>query len=544
MEKIGSTQARSPAQSPRASRSSSVHYVEYHINNDERRFPGLEQPKPVDSAISQDLPLNEHQPNGRAEEPKERYDEPGKDLNLVTWSGADDPENPMNWSTRKKWAATFVVSSFTLISPVSSSMVAPALNEVSKDLRMTSEIETQLTLSIFVLAYAIGPLFLGPLSEIFGRVYLLRLSNLFYMAWNLGCGFAQNKEEMIIFRLLSGIGGSAPLAIGGGVLSDCWHPDQRGKAVGIYSLAPLLGPAIGPIAGGFIAEKTTWRWVFWSTSIAAALVQVSGIFFLQETYTPTLLKRRAVRLRKETGNEKLYTEFDSNKPLIEVLKTATIRPFRLLATQPIVQVIAVYMAYLFGLFYLILSTFPNVWEDVYGENVGIGGLNYLSLGIGYGLGSQINAQVNDRIYLRLKRKNNNVARPEFRVPLMFTGSTLIPIGLFWYGWSVKARVHWIMPNIGMAIFAAGSIVCLQCMQTYVIDSYSRYAASGLAAAVVLRSLAGFGFPLFAPYMYKALGYGWGNSVIGFISIVIGLPAPFLFWICGEKLRSKSRYAAG
>jgi hypothetical protein len=88
------------------------------------------------------------------------------------------------------------------------------------------------------------------------------------------------------------------------------------------------------------------------------------------------------------------------------------------------------------------------------------------------------------------------------VPLMFIGSALIPVGLFWYGWSAQARIHWIMPNIGAAIFGAGAIICFQCMQTYIVDSYVRYAASGVAAAVVLRSLAGFGFPLFAPAMVR------------------------------------------
>lgn len=110
-------------------------------------------------------------------------------------------------------------------------------------------------LSIFVLAYAIGPLFLGPLSEIYGRVIVLQLSNLFFLAFNIGCGFAQTKDQLIAFRFLSGLGGSAPLALGGGVLSDCWRAEERGKSISIYSLAPLLGPAVGPIAGGFIAMK-------------------------------------------------------------------------------------------------------------------------------------------------------------------------------------------------------------------------------------------------------------------------------------------------
>jgi hypothetical protein len=88
------------------------------------------------------------------------------DPNLVTWDGPDDIENPKNWSTGRKWAATFVISSFTFISPVSSSMVAPALTAMNADLHITSEIESALVLSIFVLAYAVGPLFLGPFSEV------------------------------------------------------------------------------------------------------------------------------------------------------------------------------------------------------------------------------------------------------------------------------------------------------------------------------------------------------------------------------------------
>ena len=240
----------------------------------------------------------------------------------------------------------------------------------------------------------------------------------------------------------------------------------------------------------------------------------------------------------------MHTEFEKDKTPAKLLKLALVRPFRLLGTQPIVQVIAVYMAYLFGVFYLILSTFPDVWEGVYGENVGVGGLNYISLAGGYLLGAQVTVAVNDKVYRRLKHKNHDIGRPEFRIPLMFPGSILMPIGLFWYGWSARSNVHWIVPNIGIFVFASGAIVCSQCMQTYIIDSYTTFAASGLAAAVVLRSLAGFGFPLFAPYMYNLLGYGWGNSVLGFAAIAIGIPAPFLFWLFGEKLRGKSKYAAG
>jgi multidrug resistance protein len=354
-----------------------------------------------------------------------------RDPTLVDWESADDTENPKNWSMKRKWAATFVVSAFTFISPVSSSMVAPALGKVSEDFGITNQVESALVLSIFVLAYAVGPLFLGPLSEVYGRAKVIQLSNLFFLVWNISCGFAQTKGQMMAFRFLSGLGGSAPLAIGGGVLSDVWTADQRGKAISIYSLMPLLGPAVGPIAGGFIALRTTWRWCFWSVSILTAIIQVFGIFFLQETYAPTLLRKKAAKLRKETGNDKLHTQYDTEKKISKVLQVALLRPFKLLGTQIIIQCIALYMAYLYGLMYLLLSTFPRLWTEVYGENAGIGGLNYISLGLGFFLGTQITAPLNDRLYRRLKKRNNGVGRPEFRVPIMFGGSLFVPVGLFW-----------------------------------------------------------------------------------------------------------------
>ncbi|OJA17353.1 hypothetical protein AZE42_13196 [Rhizopogon vesiculosus] len=153
------------------------------------------------------------------------------DVLVVDWDGPDDPHNPKN--------------------PVSSSMIAPASSQVAATFGIDSSFIIALTTSIFVLAYALGPLFLGPMSEIYGRSRVLQLANLWYLAWNLGCGFARTESQLLAFRFLAGLGGSAPLSIGGGVLGDCWLPHERGQAVAIFSLAPLLGPVIGPITGAW-----------------------------------------------------------------------------------------------------------------------------------------------------------------------------------------------------------------------------------------------------------------------------------------------------
>lgn len=266
---------------------------------------------------------------------------------------------------------------------------------------------------------------------------------------------------------------------------------------------------------------------------------------LKETYPPTLLLAKANKLRKETGNQALHTEFEHpERTLANTLKRSLVRPFKLLGTQLIVQVLAVYMAYLYGIMYLVLSTFPGLWDNQYHESISVGGLNYISLGVGFFFGAQICAPLNDRIYRRLKDKNNKIGRPEFRIPLMIPGSLLVPAGLFIYGWTAQYHTHWIVPNIGAALFSAGVIIGFQCIQTYLVDAYTRWAASAIASATVLRSLAGFGFPLFAPYMYNALDYGWGNSLLGFIAVGLGVPAPFLLWFFGSKLRQRSPFAAG
>lgn len=330
-------------------------------------------------------------------------------------------------------------------------------------------------------------------------------------------------------------------------MADCWTAEQRGMSISIYTLAPLLGPAIGPIIGGFITQHTTWRWVFWSTSFASGVVQVLGFIFFRETYAPKILADKARRLRKTTGNPALHTKWQTpDRTFLKIFGAAIVRPVLLLGTQPIIQVLSLYMAYLYGLMYLVLTTFPVLWTTTYGESIAIGGLNYISLGLGFLIGTQSCAHLNDTIYRRLKHRSNDPSkgRPEYRLPLLIPAGILVPVGLLWYGWSAHCHLHWIMPNIGAAVFAAAVKIGFQCTQTYVVDAYTLYIASAGAAATFLRSLAGFGFPLFAPYLYRQLGYGWGNSLLAFVAIALGLPAPLLLWKWGPMLRARSTYAAG
>ena len=468
----------------------------------------------------------------------------------MKFSGPDDPLNPKSWPSKKKWAATAVTASFTFVSPLASSMIAPALGQIAQDFKIENKIESQIVLSIFVLAYAIGPMFLGPLSELYGRVIVLQSANVVFLAFNTACGFAQSETQILIFRFLSGIGGSAPLAIGGGVLGDLFKPEERGKAMGLYAMGPLLGPALGPVVGSFVAQYSTWRWIFWAVSLADLLILGAGFWKLQETYAPYILHKKAKALRKKTGNPmyKAEGEGDLNQPIWKKVSATMGRSFKMLFTQPIVQVMSVYMAFSYGVLYLALSTLPTLFHDPrpkgYGQSLGISGLHYLALGLGFFIGAPVCGKTNDKIYQYFKKKDpKGRGKPEYRMPLVIPFSTLVPIGLLIYGWSANSLVFWIVPDIGLFLFGMGTIAAFQCVTTYLVDTYMRFAASAVAAVTILRSLAGFGFPLFAPAMYTALGNGWGNTVLALAAVGIGLPVPILLWLFGEKLRKRSTMAS-
>ncbi|KAJ5265520.1 hypothetical protein N7524_006538 [Penicillium chrysogenum] len=468
------------------------------------------------------------------------------ELKLVTWSGPEDPTNPLNWSHARKWSATLLVSCFTFISPVSSTMVAPALGEIAHDFNITSDIERYLVMSIFLLAYALGPFILAPLSEMYGRVVVLQSANMVYLIFNTVCGFATSREQILAFRFLSGLGGVHPKRyIGGGVLSDCWRKNERGAATAVYSVMPFIGPAIGPIAGGYLTQYMSWRWIFWIVSMADAVVQILAFLFLRETYAPKILATKKKMLQRESHNQMLYTEYDEpDRTFLQLLRKNLVRPFRMLFTQPAIQAVALYRGYQYGLMYLVLASFPTVWEGKYGQSKGRASLNYISLGVGFVIGLQFCGRLIDIVYERLAKHYGDNGRPEYRLPLMIPGGLIVPTGLFIYGWTAEYKTHWIAPNIGAALFAIGLIICFQCCQTYVIDAYTRYAASATGVTAFVRTMAGFSFPLFADSLYRSLGLGWGNSLLGFISLGMGIVAPALLWFYGEWMRAKSPYCAG
>ncbi|KAJ3877765.1 MFS polyamine transporter [Lentinula edodes] len=473
-----------------------------------------------------------------------------REVVIVDWDGPDDPKNPKKPS--RKWAATLIVALFTFVSPVASAMIAPGSQQVADEFGITSNVVLDMITSIFVLGFAIGPLLMGPLSELYGRSRVVQLGNAFFLVWNFACGFAQNQTQLIIFRFFAGIGGSAPLTIGGAVIGDTFFPEERGRAIAIYALGPMIGPAAGPVIGAWIAARVSWRWVFWSTTIFDVAVQAVGIILLQETFAPVLLERKAQRLAKasKSDNEKgtgRPTSFSTiyeneNRNWAYILRTALTRPFMMFIREPILQLLGVYMAFIYGIFYVFITTIPGIFTIIYGESIGIMGLNYFSLGLGMVFASWMNSRTMDKIYMYFKTRNNGIGEPEYRVPTIVPASIFVPVGIFMTGWAAQAHVHWFVVDMGIFFVGAGMILAFQAIQVYIVDVFTLYAASGIASVSCLRSFCGFGFPLFGNTMFNSLGYGKGSTILACVVIAVGCPAPWILWCFGKRIRSGSKFA--
>ena len=149
-------------------------------------------------------------------------------------------------------------------------MLAPGVDLLMEDFRTTSETFATFVVSIFVLGFALGPMLLAPLSEIYGRVIIYNITNVLFLLFTILCGFSTNQSMLLAFRFLSGFAGVATITVGSGTIADIMPREERGKAISIWSVGTILGPMVGPIIGGYVAEAAGWRWVFWAISLAVS----------------------------------------------------------------------------------------------------------------------------------------------------------------------------------------------------------------------------------------------------------------------------------
>ncbi|KAF7718170.1 MFS-type Multidrug transporter [Penicillium ucsense] len=469
----------------------------------------------------------------------EKADEEAVDPNIVDWDGPDDPENPLNWTKKRKVVATVSIALITLLTPLGSSMFAPGVSGVVHDFNVKSVELSSFVVSVYLVGYCFGPLLIAPVSEIVGRRIVYNCCNFLYVVFTITCAVAPDIGSLTFFRFLAGFAGSCPLTIGAGSIADMFVQEHRGGAMAAWALGPLVGPVVGPVAGGYLSQAKGWRWTFWVLAMASGFIFVLSLFTIRESYAPTLLAAKTKKLRKETGNENLRSVYDTGRKPMDLFMFSIVRPTKMLFMSPIVFLLSLYVGIIYGYLYLLFTTISAVFEGQYGWSQGSVGLSYLGIGIGSFIGLFILGATSDRLLHYLAEKKGGM-KPEYRLPPMIPGSFFVPISLFFYGWSAYYKTHWIVPIIGTSFLGIGMLISFMTVSTYLVDAFTTYAASAMAANTVFRSLAGALLPLAGPKMYERLGLGWGNSLLGFIALAM-CPLPVVFYLYGERIRTSKRF---
>ncbi|KAI0275253.1 MFS general substrate transporter [Gloeopeniophorella convolvens] len=463
---------------------------------------------------------------------------------LVTWDGSNDPENPHNWSVKYRWFITLLISINNLNVTYASSSPSTTVPFVQQALHTSKEVSYLVT-TVFLIGYVCGPVFWGPGSEMFGRRAVLIPALTLYTLFHLGQALAQNIQTLLITRFLSGFFASAPLNNSGGVMADLWDAEMRGRAASLLFTAIFLGPALGPVVGGFVVSSSAgWRWVFWVEMIFAGVITIVSFLFMPETYGPFILRQRAKRLRKEdpVAHKDIRAEGEEKWTFNVLLERTIFQPFRMLWHEPILVFVTAYMSVVFALLYSLFEAFPVIFIGHHGLSISQDGLIFLGVGIGTTIGAVSNLFIAGNRYKVLMVEWRGFPPPEQRLYGAAIAGPMLVVGIFWLGWTgAYTEVPWYVPALSTIVIGASISLVFLSFLSYLVDTYLMFAASAFAANTMVRSALASVFPLFTTQMYNNMGIQWATTLIGLIAAVL-VPIPFLFLKYGARIRKRSKFA--
>ncbi|KAH8703782.1 multidrug transporter [Talaromyces proteolyticus] len=463
---------------------------------------------------------------------------------LVGWYTTDDAANPQNWSNAKRFVVSLIICLYTFVVYTGSAIYTSSEQGVMEKFNV-GPTAASLPLSLYVLAYGIGPLVWAPLSEIpvIGRSPVYAVTMTLFTILSLPTALVDNFAGLLVLRFLQGFFGSPCLAIGPATMQDMYSLLYLPFALTAWVSAAYCGPSLGPLLSGFAMPAMGWRWSLWEILLVSGPIFLTMFMLLPETSTPNILLCRARRLRKVTGDKRLQAQCEIDQKNLRpstILLDAIIKPMEITIKDPAVAFVNLYMALVYGIYYSFFEVFPLVYPVYYGFSLGMIGVVFTCVLVACLIGIAIYCLYLQFILIPDTITHGLRAQESRLVPALFAcfGPT---IGLFIFGWTARASIHWIVPTIGITVYAASVFIVMQCIFVYVPLSYPQYAASLFAANDFLRSALACGSILFARPLFINLGVAKGVSVLGGLS-VIGIFGMFGLWKFGAKLRARSKFA--
>ena len=391
-------------------------------------------------------------------EPPQKDD---KDVLLVGWYSKSDPENPQNWSSKKKAFVQVQLMLYTFVVYCGSAIYVPSEEPLGK-LWNIGQTKAALGLSLYVLGYGVGPLLFSPLSEVprIGRNIPYITTFAIFVILAVPTALIDNYAGLLVLRFLTGFMGSPCLATGGATVQDMFSFQQIPYQFAVWISAAFCGPALGPLLSGFAVPAINWRISLWEILWMSGPVFLLMFVFFPETSADNILLRRAQRLRTATENNKYQSQSEisqANTTFQSAIYKSLLIPFQINFQDPAVCFINLYSAYVYGVYYSYFEVFPLVYIDIYGFNGGELGIVFVSIIVATVIAmaiyfSWLHWSFHPQVAARGLRFQEQVL-----VPCLYVVFCL-PVGLFIFAWTSRNDIHWIVSIIGMIIANAGNFI--------------------------------------------------------------------------------------
>ncbi|EFR03557.1 hypothetical protein MGYG_06553 [Nannizzia gypsea CBS 118893] len=468
------------------------------------------------------------------------------DAVIITWDGRHDPENPFNWSPRKKWRTTGLGLLASFVCSINGTIIAVAHNAISEEFNISNVDfpHSYWPTTSWGVGAALLPLALFPIMEDFGIRPVLLSTYFFFVCSLIPIGLAQNFTTLIVMRFFSG--GCVPIMSDAvaSMVSNVFHGDcARSTPVCLYVTTYLAATSIGPVVGASILQFLSWRWIGHIELIWTAALFPLFIIALPETRGSAILLAKAKRLRDK--GEKVYTmdELHHDRKLYQAVLRSVQRPLYMLFTEPVVFVATLWAAFSLGTIYLFTQSVELVYGQLYGWDAVLAGYVQVAIVVGEILGCALCMFTNSWYYASAAQNTEapGTPIPEARLYTSIIGGFFgVTGGMFVYGWTSYPTIYWIAPTVGLTMVGFGTTAVVISIANYLIDAYSKYAASALGAVGLVENTAIAFLPLATIAMYTGLGFQWASSLLAFMSFALAI-TPFLVFKWGKKIRSRSPF---
>ncbi|MCJ1312610.1 hypothetical protein MMC25_006285 [Agyrium rufum] len=492
--------------------------------------------------------------------------------------------SPFLWPESRKSLTTFLACIATMCTAYTAGSYASGAASMSAEWSV-SQTAIYVGITMFTTGFAVAPMVLAPFSEINGRKPVFVVTGALFVICQLCCAVTRSYVGMLVSRFLVGVGGSTFSTMVGGVVSDIYHAKERNTPMAIFAGGALFGTGLGPLVSGFVAQRYGWRWIFWVQVLMDLVVMVAVLLLFKETRGSVLLSRKAKRLNQwyeerekvgmwgfemplddgERSGEKSFesgfrrTERqrirwkvksdEERETLAKMIGISLYRPFHLLITEPVVFFFSLWVSFSWAVLYLTFSSIPLVFTTTYGFDVEQNGSVFAAMCVASVLATFLSVYQEKLTNRYSLLPASLAARPEGRLLFSCIVSSLLPIGLFWFGWtclpsassSSKHQHPWIVPTLSIGCATIGIFAIYLAVFNYLADTYHRYASSALAAQSFCRNILGGIFPLVADPMFRQMGFAGASSFLGGVGVLLTLVPWVLVWR-GERIRGASKIA--